>query len=200
MGKFIAGIIIGIVGVAAGAYVFLHYGFMNMAADQPVNSMELFYMKGAMTRYSTRYAPKVQDPVPPTDDNLIAGIRLYKSNCAVCHGGPDIPMSDVGRGLYPPAPQFLKDAPDMPENQNYWIIKHGVARTGMLAWNKQMSDSDIWTIATFFSKMDQLDKLSAPVQQAWKTGGQTELGAQGPPQAAPAMPQPEHHQDHSQHE
>ncbi len=199
MGKFILGIVIGVVGVAVGAYIYIHYGFLDMRADLPVAGIERFYMSGAMDNYVDRYAPHSNNPVPPTDDNLIAGIRLYKSNCAGCHGGPDRPVSEVGMGLFPRAPQFLKDAPDMPQNQNVWIIQHGVGRTGMPAWDKLMSDTEIWQVTAFLAKTEELNELSAPVQQAWKSGGQAELGAQPPAQqATPAVPTGQH-QDHREH-
>jgi mono/diheme cytochrome c family protein len=197
VGKLITGIVIGVLGVAAGSYVYLHYGFINMQADRPIMGLERVYMGDAMDSYAGRFAPRVANPVQASDAVLIEGIRLYKSNCAVCHGGPDVPVSGVGAGLYPPAPQFLKDSPDMPQNQNYWIIKHGIARTGMPAWDKVLSDNDIWKLTAFLSKMEELDRLSPAVQEAWKTGGQIEVGAQQKPGASPvripAMPRPSGH-------
>jgi len=29
-----------------------------------------------------RHAPRINNPVPPTDENLIAGLKLYTMNCA----------------------------------------------------------------------------------------------------------------------
>jgi thiosulfate dehydrogenase len=201
MGKFIAGVIIGILGVAAGAYIYVHYGFLNMQADQPIAGIERFYLRGAMDRYAERFAPVVKNPLQPTDETLIQGIRLYKSNCAVCHGGPLIPISEVGRGLYPRAPQFLQDSPDMPEHENYWIIKHGVARTGMPAWDKVLSDADIWKLTTFLGKMEVLEKLSPAVQEAWKSSGEQELGVQPKTSLpAPAMPKSGQHEGHHHHD
>jgi hypothetical protein len=103
--------------------------------------------------------------------------------------------SAVGEGLYPQAPQFLKDAPDMPQNQNFWIIKHGIGRTGMPAWGKVMSDNEVWQVTAFLSRMAELEKQSPAVQEAWKSGGQAEAGAQQntPPAQAPAMPHPSGH-------
>jgi len=195
MGKFVAGVIVGVLGVAVGAYVYIHYGFLHLEADRPGMGIERLYMNGAMDRYAGRYAPEAQNPIPPTDANLMDGIRLYTSNCAICHGGPEKPISEIGLGLYPRAPQFLKDAPDMPPNQNYWIIKHGIKRTGMPSWDKALSETELWKVITFLSQMENLEKLSPAVQEAWKSGGQKELGAQpnltapGAP-LAPAMPHP----------
>jgi thiosulfate dehydrogenase len=206
MGKFIWGIIVGVLGVAAGAYIYVHYGFMNMQADRTPGRIESMYMGSAMDHYAERHAPRVQNPIQLTEANLVDGVRLYKSNCAVCHGGPDKPISNVGLGFNPPVPQFLKEAPDMPENENYWIIRHGIKMTGMPAWDKVLSDTDIWKVTTFLSMMGGLDKLPPAAQAEWKAGGQVELGAQqnpsapGPqPGAATATPShPEKHgHDHS---
>jgi hypothetical protein len=35
--------------------------------------------------------------------------------------------------LYPPAPQFNTEMADMPENQNFYILEHGVRWTAMPA-------------------------------------------------------------------
>lgn len=195
MGKFLAGIILGVLGVAAGAYAYVHNGYFDMRADQPMHPLERLYMRGAMDNYASRYSPKAHNPILATDANLIEGLKLYKSNCAGCHGGPDKPISDVGAGFSPRAPQFLKDAPEMPENQNYWIIQHGVKMTGMPAWDRVLSDTEIWKVTTFLGKMEDLDKLSPAVQQAWKTGepaipaaSQNPAAATPPPQAAPISP------------
>ena len=207
MGKFVAGAILGVLAVAIGAYVYVHYGFIDMRADQPGMAVERFYLRGAMDRWADRSAPKVTNPMPATEPTLLAGVRIYKSNCAVCHGGPEQPLSEVGRGLFPRAPQFLQDAPDMPDEQNFWITKHGVARTGMPSWGKLLSDNDIWKVVTLLGRFKDFDQLSPAVQQEWKGGGQTESGAQqsgaavGAPVQVPAPAVPHsnagHHHQHA---
>jgi len=126
MGKFLAGFIIGAVVLAGGVYVYIHYGFLDMRADRASGRWERACMNGALDRYAERYGPQVRNPLEPTDATLIEGIALYKADCAGCHGGPDNPVSELGLGFNPPAPQFLRAAPGIPGNQNYWIIRHGV--------------------------------------------------------------------------
>jgi mono/diheme cytochrome c family protein len=200
MGKFVFGVIIGLAVSAVGGYVYVHYGFVNLQADRGAGMVERVYMQGAMDRSVERHAPRVRNPIEPTDANLVEGIRLYKANCAGCHGGPDKPVSELGLGFSPQVPQFAKDTPDMPDYQNYWIIRHGVKMTGMPAWEKVLSEADTWKIVTFLGKMEDLDRLSPEVRQAWKSGGQTELGAQQnpsvPPTPQPAPTEPEHHHHH----
>lgn len=83
-----------------------------------------------------RHAPPGRSPVQPTDVNLTDGMHLYQHDCAMCHTSPQHPEKNFGHPFYPPAPDFLKDAPNMEENQNYYIIKHGTRWTAMPAWGK----------------------------------------------------------------
>jgi mono/diheme cytochrome c family protein len=54
----------------------------------------------------------------------------------------------------------MEDAPDMPENENFYvIIKHGIRFTGMPGWGKNFSDDQIWKLTSFLS---QIGKLPAP--------------------------------------
>jgi mono/diheme cytochrome c family protein len=179
MRKFFVGLILGVLLVAAGSFVYIHDGFIDLRADQPLGFIEQTYLRGAMDKYADRYSPKEENPIARTDANLIEGIHLYKANCAVCHGGPNKPIVSIG--FSPRAPQFLSDAPDMPEYQNFWITKHGIKMTGMPAWDKALSDSEIWKITAFLSRMEDLDKLSPTVQAAWKGGAPAELGVQPTP-------------------
>ena len=48
------------------------------------------------------HAPRISSPIPPTDDNLIAGMKVYTMNCALCHGGLDQKPSNFGTIFYPP--------------------------------------------------------------------------------------------------
>jgi thiosulfate dehydrogenase len=168
MGKFIGGIIFTIVVGVIVVLCVVKFGLFNLRADATVPSIERTMAGGAMDTYVERHAPKVQNPVAVNDENLIDGVRLYKQHCAVCHGGPANPISQIGSSFYPHVPQFLRHAPDMPDNQNFFITKYGVRWTGMPGWGKVLSDEQIWKIMGFLSKMEKIDQLPQPVMEEWK--------------------------------
>lgn len=190
MGKFIAGIIVALICIAVGAWVYMHYGYLNLAADSRVPAVESFYVRGMVDAWADRHAPKVSNPLQPTDATMIEGVRLYKANCTVCHGDPGMPVASVGRGLYPKAPQFLKHAPDdMEDRVTFQIIKHGISRTGMPAWGEILSDQQIWQLTTF---LKNVEKLPPAVEAEWKNPqvssptpmpGSAQAGAQKQPPA-----------------
>lgn len=202
MGKFIAGVIVTIICIGVGVYIYMHYGFINLAADAPIPSIERFYVSGMVDNWAERNAPKGPNPVQPTEANLIDGVKLYKANCVVCHGSPEQPVAGVGRGLYPSAPQFLKHSPDdMSEPVIFQITKHGISRSGMPAWGGLLSDEEIWKLTAFLKNME---KLPPSVDAEWKSAAQPGVipgtpaaGAQKqPPERGPSPEVEEHEHEH----
>ena len=122
-----------------------------------------------------RRAVNIQNPVDSSDASLIAGMKMYQANCASCHGDVNHPRGALADAFYPRAPQFVEDSPDMSENQNLYIIQHGVRLSGMPAWKQSLSDRQMWQVTTFLSHMD---KLPPSVSDEWKAaaggGGSTE--------------------------
>jgi mono/diheme cytochrome c family protein len=119
-------------------------------------------LRGALARE----APKGANPVPLTDANLIAGVKLYAQNCAVCHGDASGTPSNVAKGLYQHPPQLAKDGvEDDPEGVTYWKIYHGIRFTGMPSFGHTLTDEQLWQLALFLKHMDGLPP--AP-QRVWK--------------------------------
>jgi mono/diheme cytochrome c family protein len=83
----------------------------------------------------------------------------------VCHGTLDKKPSTLANSFYPPPPQLVQDPPDDPDWFNYFVIRNGIRYTGMPAWDKTLSDEDIWKITIFLSHME---KLPEAAQVYWK--------------------------------
>jgi mono/diheme cytochrome c family protein len=98
-------------------------------------------------------------------------------NCALCHGGIDRQPSTLAKSFYPPPPSLILHPPDDPEWRVFYVIRTGIRYTGMPAWDKTLSESDIWKLTAFLTRVD---KLPPAVQDYWKkssgvnpaTGGQ----------------------------
>ena len=146
-------------------FLWLRLGFMDARADAPKNALERVVAMPALDASVRRHASQVQNPVAATDDNLVAGMKIYQNNCAGCHGDIHQPHSAFGDSLYTGAPQFMEDAPDMPEYQNFYIIGHGIRLSGMPAMRSSLKEEEIWQVTTFLSHMD---KLPPQVTEQWK--------------------------------
>jgi len=165
MVKFLLGFAVAVVVVLTVAFCYVRFGFADPRADLPVGWLESKIAMPALDAAVDRRAPEAHNPVQPTDANLITGMKIYQSDCAGCHGDIQHPHMAFGDAFYPRAPQFAQDAPDMPENQNFYIIQHGIRLTGMPAWKGALSEQETWQVTTFLSHMD---KLPPQVSAEWK--------------------------------
>ena len=156
MGNFIRGIIVGAIALAAAVYGYARLGFLDLRADQNPSAMEERIVGQAMDESTERHAPQQKNPLEPTPENLLAGARLYRGKCSDCHGSPVNPTSDYGMSFYPRAPQFMKQAPDMPDHENFYLIKHGVRWTAMPSWGNIMTDSEIWQVVLVLHHFEKL--------------------------------------------
>jgi mono/diheme cytochrome c family protein len=103
--------------------------------------------------------------VPPTDQNLEDGMKLYTMHCADCHGRLDHKPVSFSN-FYPPAPNLISDPPDDPEWHIFYCIRTGIRYSGMPSWEKTLSEQDMWKITSFLSHME---KLPPAVQEYWKS-------------------------------
>ena len=166
MGKFILGIIVTLAILILGGLGFAMFGFFPTPANVAPPRMERRIAMGAVDASMERHAPHVANPLSPTDQNLIDGMKLYTMNCAICHGGLDRKPVPLGRSFYPPAPNLVSDPPDDPEWHTFYTIRTGIRYTGMPSWESTLSEQDMWKVTSFLSRMD---KLPPGVQEYWKT-------------------------------
>lgn len=168
MRNFLLGIVFTLLVLIVGAYWYTRSGRVDFAADQPASSLERNFAMGAVDASTEKRAPSVKNPVAATEQNLVAGAQLFLNHCAGCHGVPSNPDSEFANSFNPPVPQFFKDGADMPENQSFYIIQHGIRWTGMPAWNKTLNDNQVWQIVTF---LDNIEKLPPSAKKVLEPSG-----------------------------
>jgi mono/diheme cytochrome c family protein len=165
MGNFILGVIVALLILAVGGLVFAFLGFVPTNADSTPPRWEHRIANSALDAAMERHAPRLTNPIPPTDDNLIEGMKIYTMNCAVCHGALDNKVSPLENSFYPPPPQIVLNPLDDPEWHIYYAIRTGIRYTGMPAWNKALTEQDMWKVTAFLSR---IEKLPPGVQEYWK--------------------------------
>lgn len=166
----VKGIVVGVTGTLAagllGAYLFVSFGLMPANADAQPPALEKWAARKSLHATIDREAPTAPNPVELNDANLVAGVKLYAANCAVCHGAADGEASNVAKGLYQRAPQLAKHGvEDDEDGENYWKIYHGIRLTGMPSYRATLTEDQIWKITLFLKHMDD---LSPAATKAWK--------------------------------
>lgn len=156
MKGFILGILVTIAAIVLGGLFAAETGRVDMRADHPPTETERHFAGGAMDASVDRHAPKLTNPLQPSNESLVDGATIYLDHCALCHGDPARPKSLLADAFNPPPPQFMTDAADMPDYQNYYITMHGIRWTGMPGWKNVLKDQEIWQVVTFLSHMNNL--------------------------------------------
>lgn len=155
MKYFMLGVLSGALLLIAGPALYLRLGIAEVRGDLPPSALETRFMTASVHASVRRRAPETPNPVTPSDENLIAGGKLYLAGCAGCHGTTRTP-EDNGASLFPPIPQLARAGTEYTEAQIFWVAKHGIRRTGMFANGKWSNDQELWTMAAFIKRIREL--------------------------------------------
>jgi mono/diheme cytochrome c family protein len=169
MRNFVAGVLAVIVLVALGGLAAVWFGLIPAAADAPPPmALEKWAAHKALAATIRREMPRPPYPLSPAGDaTILAGAKLYMTNCSVCHGSGTGDASNVALGMYIPAPQFVKDGvDDDPDGKIYWQIEHGIRFTGMPSFKGTLSEHQIWQIVGFLKR--PADQLPAAAAAVWR--------------------------------
>lgn len=162
MRGFILGVLLTLLGLVGGGYYALTHGYLDVNADSPIPQLEGKIASQTVDASVERHASKSPNPTPEDAASLKQGMTIYVMNCSSCHGTLDKKPNPVGRNLYPHAPQLIIHPLDDPEWRTFYVVKHGISRTGMPAWNNILSEQDMWRVTAFLS---HLERLPPEVQQ-----------------------------------
>ena len=152
----ILGIVLTVAIIAGAGYVAVKTGSIPANADARPPKLEAWAARTSL-HATLRGAASEKNPLPLTDENLLAGIKLYAQNCAVCHGGAAGKATAIAKGLYQRPPQLADDGvEDDPDGVTYWKLYHGIRWTGMPAFGHTLTENQLWQLTLFLSKMDHL--------------------------------------------
>ncbi len=162
----IAGVLLVLILAAIVGFVVIRTGAVPANADSRPPSLERWAARTSLKATIDRNAPRQDNPLAATDENVIAGIKLYGQNCAMCHGDSSAHPTNVAKGLYQHPPQLAKrGVEDDPAGETYWKVAHGIRWTGMPAFGKTLNQTQLWQVTLFLKSMDH---LSPAAHQAWR--------------------------------
>ena len=111
-------------------------------------------------------------PLQASNDNYQAGARIYRANCAVCHGLPGQAESAISKGMYPKPPQLFKGhgVTDDPASETYWKVVNGIRLTGMPGYLSSLSETEMWQVSMLLADADKVPlEARQTLQQPAKT-------------------------------
>jgi mono/diheme cytochrome c family protein len=172
MAKFILGLIIGLIIVPIFVWCWFSVGHPPVAVADASFPFEKQIVHVPLNKRIDAEMPKTS-PIQPTPDNLLAGAKVYREECASCHGLSGHP-SAFGPHMYPVAPQLwtkhrngVVGVSDDPVGETYWKVDNGIRLTGMPSYKKVLSETEMWQVSWLLKQADQ--PLSSDVQQLVQT-------------------------------
>jgi hypothetical protein len=167
-GKVFLGFILGIAAVAAGAFLYLHFGTLPVAVADAPFPYEKQIVKVPLNGRIDRELKT--PPFGTSEDVFESGAHIYVDQCASCHG---VPGHDVGyaRYMYPSAPQLWKKhgksgvvgVSDDSASETYWKVANGIRLTGMPAFQHVLTDAQMWQVSLLLKNANT--ELPLPVTQ-----------------------------------
>lgn len=161
MGRFLVGLILGIILVPVAVLAYLKFGNVPVAVnDKPFPDEKLVTSVPLEARIDRELVKT--PPIQPNEDTFVAGAHIYAEQCAVCHGLHNKP-SIVGTHEFPTAPALWEKhrhgdvvgVSDDPPGETYWKVANGIRLTGMPAYREMLSETQMWQVSLLLANADK---------------------------------------------
>jgi len=151
------GIILGFILVGVAGYLYFASGKVPVATNSPEMPFERKFAKLALHAYLDKL-PHPNPPVPADEANLVAGAKIYKENCAVCHGLPGEPHNAIGNGMFPKPPLLFRGVGVTDDDawETYIKASGGIRMTGMPGFKDRLSDTQLWQVTVLLKNADKI--------------------------------------------
>jgi mono/diheme cytochrome c family protein len=156
MKGFVLGLLVGMALLAGSVYYYFVSGMAPAAVADPPMLMEKKMANKSLDAHIEK-ANLPAPPLQPSEENYVAGAKLYKDQCAGCHGLPNQPAA-IALNMYPHATLMFKGkgVTDDPPQESYWKVKNGIRLTGMPSFDGILNDTQMWQTALFVANVDKL--------------------------------------------
>lgn len=119
----------------------------------PVGAEERHLMQSLVPADKLAEARAFTSPLQRSPEIVAQGQALYngKGACFNCHGKDGSGNGPVAAQLDPSPRNFQHHGfwRHRTEGEIFWVIKHGSAGTGMIGFDGQLTDEEIWTIIQY---------------------------------------------------
>jgi mono/diheme cytochrome c family protein len=150
----LAGMIALIAVVSAGGLIFLKRRADGFSARMQPSAFEVAAARQAR---AMAFPAGARDRVNPTSDSpeVLAEARAHwADHCAACHSNDGSGEAEMGKHMYPPAPDMRQaETQNLTDGELFYIIQNGIRLTGMPSWGGGTShdEQDSWKLSGSFA-------------------------------------------------
>jgi mono/diheme cytochrome c family protein len=131
----------------------------GLSARAEPSQVEEFAARRVRTVAIARNARSLTNPVKASEEVIASGRAHFADHCAICHANDGSGQTEMGRGLYPRAPDMRASATqELSDGELFWIIENGIRFTGMPAWSTGMKEGEeaSWHLVHFIRRLPKL--------------------------------------------
>ena len=168
-------ILIPVLLILAGGLLFLRGGISTR--DEP-SGAEKFMARRARHLAIPIAARELKNPLPPAPELLAEAWTHFADHCALCHGNDGRGRTEIGRNLYPKAPDMTAaETQSLSDGELFYIIKNGVRLTGMPAWGADTPQDDraSWQLVHFIRHLPNITEAEIHGMEALNPVSPAEL-------------------------
>lgn len=142
---------------ALGGFLTMRQAHGLSTREQPMG-VERWVASWARTAALPAEAKSRTNPIPNTPEVLAEARAHWADHCALCHANDGSGDTQMGKHMYPPAPDMRQPGTQqLTDGELFYIIQNGIRLTGMPAWGGSAHDEeDSWKLVHFIRHLPQL--------------------------------------------
>lgn len=165
----VAGAIALCIAVGIACAMFLKTRRDGFSARAQPSVLERWVARQARSMALPTDAKTHRNPIGDSPEVLAEARAHWADHCAACHSNNGSGDAEMGKHMYPPAPDMRRpDTQNLSDGELFYIIQNGVRLTGMPSWGSGAGhdEQDSWKLVRFIR---HLPKLTAEEERDMQT-------------------------------
>jgi len=159
--KRVLAVIIAAAVAGIGVLAFLKIAASGFSAKEEPTALEKVVARTARSIAVPSEVKSKQNPALNTPEVLAEARAHWADHCATCHANNGSGDTEMGRNLYPRAPDMRQAATqNLTDGELFSIIENGVRLTGMPGWRAGAPKSELssWKLVRFIRHLPQVSE------------------------------------------
>jgi mono/diheme cytochrome c family protein len=189
-----------IVALAAGGVFVM--GARGFSAREMPSAAERWVARRVRAMAAPGGARDLANPVPNSPEVLAQARAHWADHCAGCHANNGSGDTEMGKRMYPPAPDMRQaDTQQMTDGELFFIIQNGIRMTGMPAWGGASAhdEEDSWKLVRFIRHLPQITAQEEREMQSLNPKSPDEIQEEQEEKEFLNGEEPHEHTEHEHH-
>jgi len=133
------------------------------------------FMRGWLTPATYK---GLKNPVSDTEENFVAAREHFADHCASCHANDGSGNTDIGRKLYPKAPDMrLPRTQALSDGEIFYFIENGIRLTGMPGWSTGTPEGEhaSWQLVHFIRRLPKLTAEDLAIMETFNPTSRAQI-------------------------